>query len=117
MLNDDPVPADVYGFSPHILPSGDAHQAKRRGAVVEVQSRYVLALGRSTTTPHVEGVTLRSEADPSCNLTKPGVYGERFKHSVGRAEFSNELNCDYYGHLQPTPKSELLAFWDKLKYG
>jgi len=112
----NPAVADIYGLSLLVTVS-DAHTAKRRSAIVQVQSDYVTALGRSASAPHVPGETLQSAADANCRLDKPGVFSFRFQHSVPYSDFANRNKCEYYGALSDQAAQELAIFWDELKYG
>jgi len=115
VLKADPEFADIYGLHPIVLDK-EAHDAKRRSAIVQVQSDMVRTIGRSTSTPHVEGETLQSGPEPSCRLDKTGVYSFRFQHSIPRASFANEAHCDFYGALPDDAKGELLAYWEAQLY-
>jgi hypothetical protein len=116
VLKPDPEFADIYGLHRIVLES-DAHEARRRSAVLQVQTDMVRTIGRSTTTPHVDGVTLQSEIEPSCNLDKKGVYSFRFQHSVPRSSFANEQHCDFYGALPEKARAELMSYWESHLYG
>lgn len=115
VLKANPEFADIYGLHP-IVSGKDAHEAKRRSAIVQVQSDMVRTIGRSSTARHVEGETLQSAIDPSCALDKFGVYSFRFQHSVARSSFANELHCDFYGSLPEGPRNELQAYWEDQLY-
>jgi hypothetical protein len=104
--------ADVYGFDPTILLGGDPHNAPRRHAIVAVGTEYVRGLGRSST--HRPSNHLESPVDRSCRLDKPGVYSDRWLHSVEAANFANPRLCEYYGTLQQDAADALRAYWDAL---
>jgi hypothetical protein len=107
--------ADIYAIDPLIIISGDAHSAKRRSAVVDVRVDYVKALGRSTTDRPSNSVA--SPVDRDCKLDKPGVYAERWKHSVSTKSFANPALCTYYGTLKEVDAASLRSYWEGLVGG
>lgn len=113
MPHQDPDFADIYGVGVHVIP--DAHNAPRRNVVVYPMSDYVIMLGRtSDRSEFKEASCLLSEVDNDCQLDRPGMFSERFKHSVPRHHFSNERDCEYYGTLKTDESERLRAFWDRL---
>jgi hypothetical protein len=112
----NPVFADIFGVDKLALLGGDAHDAPRRCAIVQVGVEYVTTLGRSTTEPHHPPDTLKSGIDPDCNLDRRGVFSLRWQHSVATKSFENPRLCSYYGHLKSTAETELRAFWDGHMY-
>lgn len=53
---------------------------------------------------------LRSEADPSIGLSKPGWWTYRFLHTVSK-ERTGKTDCRFKGALQDPERSRVLAFY------
>lgn len=112
MPNAAPQFADIYGIDPVIILGGDSHNALRRHAIVAVGTEYVRGLGRSTTErpkSHLE-----SPVDLDCKLDRPGVFSERWLHSIPTQHFADPKLCSYFGTLKPEAAEALRQYWESL---
>lgn len=111
----DPQFADIYHADPSRIIGGDAHpNSIRPCAVVQPGPQLVKVLGRSASGAHQPPHTLRSAAEPSCGLNKPGVFDERHQHALWRDDMTVTPYHQYKGALPADPARELQEFWDGL---
>ncbi|MFJ4036904.1 hypothetical protein ACIPVB_02370 [Microbacterium sp. NPDC090007] len=113
MPGKDPDFADIYGVGVHVVP--DAHDTPRRNVVVHPRIDVVTVLGRTKQTQsYSEEDCVLSARDDSCRLDLPGMFSTRFQHSIFRAHFANENDCEFYGTLSESETMNLRRFWDRM---
>jgi hypothetical protein len=113
MPGKDPEFADIYGVATHVVP--DAHDGARRNAVVHPRNDVVTVLGRTSQRQlfSAEDCLLSAE-DVECRLDLPGMFSLRFQHSIWRAHFADERDCEFYGTLKDGEAANLRQFWDRV---
>jgi hypothetical protein len=113
-----PEPGDVYGAHPDVIPSGDAHADSLRRIVAVEEVRGLPAwsvLGRTTT--DARPGDLDSPIEESCKLDKIGWWSVRFKHTVESRRFGNPVYCPFFGTLPEPARTDVLNYWEDMKWG